>query len=226
MYDIMRCILTHVMHIVKFAIAISLAINVFLLLYYMFTSCTVGIFITMILIIFQYPKVDGQSYVIFICMVFLHCIVLLNQNIVPNCKELFLHIPTTVVHLKLLYHLTGTNLQVLMCPPITELLSRIGDIEEVTTSPDTKDANASYICEFYRQLNISGFCPEDETTLDIPIINKTEIEIICRLAVAAIPPNNTFACYPRADPMAPCEDLLGSWALRVLIWVVFVVTLW
>ena len=25
--------------------------------------------------------------------------------------------------------------------------------------------------------------------------------------------------------MAPCEDLLGSWALRVLIWVVFVVTL-
>ena len=110
-------------------------------------------------------------------------------------------------------------------PPITELPSRIGDIEEVTTSPDTKDANASYICEFYRQLNISGFCPEDETTLDIPIINKTEIEIIRRLAVAAIPPNNTFACYPRADPMAPCEDLLGSWALRVLIWVVFVVTL-
>ena len=25
--------------------------------------------------------------------------------------------------------------------------------------------------------------------------------------------------------MAPCEDLLGSWPLRVLIWVVFVVTL-
>ena len=110
-------------------------------------------------------------------------------------------------------------------PPITELPSRIGDIEEVTTSPDTKDANASYVCEFYRQYNISGFCPEDETTLDIPIINKTEIEIIHRIAVAAIPPNNTFACYPRADPMAPCEDLLGSWALRVLIWVVFVVTL-
>ena len=110
-------------------------------------------------------------------------------------------------------------------PPIIELPSRIGDIEEVTTSPDTKDANASYVCEFYRRLNISGFCPEDETTLDIPIINKTEIEIIRRLAVAAIPPNNTFACYPRADPMAPCEDLLGSWALRVLIWVVFVVTL-
>ena len=85
-------------------------------------------------------------------------------------------------------------------PPITELPSRIGDIEEVTTSPDTKDANASYVCDFYRQLNISGFCPEDETTLDIPIINKTEIEIIHRLAVAAIPPNNTFACYPRADP--------------------------
>ena len=110
-------------------------------------------------------------------------------------------------------------------PPIIELPSRIGDIEEVTTSPDTKDVNASYICDFYRQLNISGFCAEDETTLDIPIINKTEIEIIRRLAVAAIPPNNTFACYPRADPMAPCEDLLGSWALRVLIWVVFVVTL-
>ena len=34
----------------------------------------------------------------------------------------------------------------------------------------------------------------------IPIINKTGIEIIRRLAVAAIPPNNTFACYPRADP--------------------------
>ena len=115
-YDIMPCILTHVMHIVKFAIATSLAINVFLLLYYMFTSCTVGIFITMILIIFQYPKVDGQSYVIFICMIFLHCIVLLNQNIAPNCKELFLHIPTIVVHLKLLHHLTGTNLQILMCP--------------------------------------------------------------------------------------------------------------
>ena len=121
MYDITRCILTHVMHIVKFAIATTLAIYVFLLLYYMFTSCTIGIFITMILIIFQYPKVDGQSYVIFIYvyMVFLHCIVLLNQNIVPNCKELFLHIPTIVVHLKLLHHLTGTNLQVLMWCPLS-----------------------------------------------------------------------------------------------------------
>ena len=34
-YDIMRCILTHVMHIVKFAIATTLAINVF----YCYVTC-------------------------------------------------------------------------------------------------------------------------------------------------------------------------------------------
>ena len=112
-------------------------------------------------------------------------------------------------------------------PPIIELPSRISDIEhEPTTSPDTISANATYICQFYIEMfNTTVFCEIDETVPDIPIINRTEIEIIRRLAIASIPPNNSFACYPRADPMAPCEDLLGSWALRVLIWVVFVVTL-
>ena len=111
-------------------------------------------------------------------------------------------------------------------PPMIKLPSRISDVEhEPTTSPDTKGTNASHVCEFWKMLNITGFCDIDETAPDIPIINRTEIEIFRRLAIASIPPNNSFACYPRADPMAPCEDLLGSWALRVLIWVVFVVTL-
>ena len=113
-------------------------------------------------------------------------------------------------------------------PPIVELPSRISDNEEVTLPPDTIGTNESFICNFYREkYNITDFCVDHEATPDLPIpnINKTEIEIIRRLAVASIPPNNSFACYPQADPMAPCEDLLGSWALRVLIWVVFVVTL-
>ena len=112
-------------------------------------------------------------------------------------------------------------------PPIIKLPSRVGDLEyEPTTSPDTRASNASYLCDFYRiNYNLSLFCDFDESLPDIPIINRTEIEIVRRLAIASIPPNDSFACYPRADPMAPCEDLLGSWALRVLIWVVFVVTL-
>ena len=93
---------------------------------------------------------------LYLYMIFLHCIMLLNQNIVPNCKELFLYIPTIVVHLKLLHHRTGINLQVLMCPLyITELPSRIDDIEnEVTISPDTKDTNASFICDFHKQFKV------------------------------------------------------------------------
>ena len=40
-------------------------------------------------------------------------------------------------------------------PPITELPSRIDDIEnEVTISPDTKDTNASFICDFHKQFKV------------------------------------------------------------------------
>ena len=119
----------------------------------------------MILIIFQCPKVDGQSYVIFICMIFLHCIVAPEPK---HCPKLQGAVFTYTYHCCAFeafappdWHKPSNP----YVPPITELPSRIGDVEEVTTSPDTKDANASYVCEFYRQLNISGFCPEDETTL-------------------------------------------------------------
>ena len=114
----------------------------------------------------------------------------------------------------------------------TVLPSRIQDIDEVTSHPDTRPSNKSEVCDFWESINhshvVAGICGDSGTESPIPEpprINKTEIEIVRRLAVAAIPPNFSFVCYPRADPMAPCEDLLGSWPLRVLIWVVFVVTL-
>ena len=106
----------------------------------------------------------------------------------------------------------------------------IEDSEEVTPAPDTKTTNISYVCEFFKLLNITGPCPTDEMaepSFYPPQINitVTEIEIVRSLDVAQIPSTNSFTCYPKADPMAPCEHLLGSWALRILIWVVFLLVL-
>lgn len=116
--------------------------------------------------------------------------------------------------------------------PIIVLPSRIEDIEEITATPDLKEANHSHICEFWKQFNITTFCTINELADEMaepssesPQINLTEIKIIRRLTVANIPPNNSFVCYPKADPLTPCENLLGSWALRILVWIVFVVIL-
>ena len=110
--------------------------------------------------------------------------------------------------------------------PVTGLPSRIQDIDEVTSHPDTRASNKSVVCDFYERINQSHLGAEacggsgaESPILEPPRVNKMEIEIVRRLAVAAIPPNNTFVCYPQADPMASCEYLPGSWPLRVLIWV-------
>lgn len=112
-------------------------------------------------------------------------------------------------------------------PPTVVLPSRIEDLEEVTASPDLESTNRSYVCSFWTNLGVGGFCLNEtnSSSPEPPTINVKEIEIARRKTIESIPPNNSFACYPKADPMSPCEDLLGSWVLRVLIWVVFVVTL-
>ena len=107
---------------------------------------------------------------------------------------------------------------------------RIEDIEEeVTVSPDViPSANASYICEFYKLFNITSFCPSDEEaepSFEPPKLNHTVTEIIHHLAIITTPLNNSLVCYPQGGLMTPCEHLFGSWALRVLVWVVFVVIL-
>ena len=103
----------------------------------------------------------------------------------------------------------------------------VEDREPVTPPTDISPIDAEDVCEFWRRLNITAGCPEDVATSSPtpPTINKTEVEIIRHLRVLSIPEKNEFICYPKADPMMPCEDLLGSWVLRVLIWVIFVVTL-
>lgn len=109
----------------------------------------------------------------------------------------------------------------------------ITDLEEVTPNPNTQAADPDDVCEFYKNLSIENFgCPynndndnaDDEAT-EPPQINRTEITILRRQVIDSIPFNGFFVCYPKADPMAPCEDLLGSWVLRVLVWIVFLVTL-
>ena len=104
----------------------------------------------------------------------------------------------------------------------------IEDSEELTIAPDTTSTDSSYVCDFFKLLNITLLCPTDEMaepSFDPPQINITEIKIVRSLDVARIPSTNSFTCYPKADPMAPCEHLLGSWALRILIWVVFLLVL-
>ena len=102
----------------------------------------------------------------------------------------------------------------------------IEDLEEVTTPPDvTANPSDVYVCEFLKFLNISVGNICSEPSFDPPQINITEIEVVRTSDVARIPPTNSFVCYPKADPMAPCEHLLGSWALRILIWAVFLLVL-
>ena len=111
------------------------------------------------------------------------------------------------------------------------LPSHINDLEEVTAPPGIpNDRNLTYICNFYKLLyNITDFCLSDEEakpSVEPTQIYLTEIEIIHRhLAITNTSLNNSLVCYPRADPMTPCEHLFGSWVLRVLVWVVFVVIL-
>ena len=112
--------------------------------------------------------------------------------------------------------------------PVIAYPDVIEDNEPVTTAPDTTSTDGEYVCDFFKLLNITYGCPEEVTPTSSPTpptINRTAVEIIRHLRVVSIPETNSFVCYPQADPMMPCEDLLGSWVLRVLIWVVFVVTL-
>ena len=104
----------------------------------------------------------------------------------------------------------------------------VEDLEPVTTDPDTRGTDDESVCAFFEKLNITNGCPERNgptASPTPPIINRTAVEIIRHLRIASIDDDEPFVCYPKADPMMPCEDLLGSWVLRVLIWVVFVVTL-
>ena len=103
------------------------------------------------------------------------------------------------------------------------------EVSVLTATPDTLPTNSTHVCEFYKALNITIFCDtdeEEEPSFEPPQINHTVTEIIHHLApITTIPLKNSLVCYPQADLMTPCVHLFGSWVLRVLVWVVFVVIL-
>ena len=55
--------------------------------------------------------------------------------------------------------------------------------------------------------------------------NRHIVDVKCKERVHPASNLEDLRCYPRYHVFTPCEDLLGSWALRVLVWAVVILAL-
>ena len=111
----------------------------------------------------------------------------------------------------------------------------IVDTQNYTPGPTLSDPPSDYCDTFSSSFNfntIAFLCSgnfsnerSDPDRRPVKNLNYTEIIFVPRNARHIPEKENRFICYPHSDPMTPCEDLLGTWVLRVLIWFVFIVTL-
>ena len=101
--------------------------------------------------------------------------------------------------------------------------------DDFTPDPSLSVVDLPEVCEHFSHLpTLPPICVSNtssEENRPIKHLNRTEIIFIPRQERYIPKRTNTFLCYPHSDPMTPCEDLLGSWVLRILIWFVFIVTL-
>ena len=99
-------------------------------------------------------------------------------------------------------------------PPTTQLPT----ISETTISPD----------EFFEWLKkYTSVAPD---AVNITFVNETTVvddvdHVVFKRKKEAINDISFVTCYPRFHPLTPCEDLMGSWVLRVFVWAVIILAL-
>ena len=107
------------------------------------------------------------------------------------------------------------------------------DTDTFTPSPSLGSADITEVCKHFKDIvPLPPICllngDDDDDDGDDPIIenfNRTEIILVARNE-RHIPERGgqLFICHPYSDkPMTPCKDLFGSWVLRILIWLLFIV---
>jgi len=108
--------------------------------------------------------------------------------------------------------------------PEPESVIEIIDIEMFTPSPSIEEPSISDLCELFKDLPLP-ICDRDgdDDPPQLPIANQTEIVFVTRKERLIPERKSLFLCHPYSDePMTPCKDLLGSWVLRILTWLLFI----
>jgi len=114
-----------------------------------------------------------------------------------------------------------------------EIKRELVDIYEFTPPPSLQEIEPSEACKFFENFSAIINLPcedtytedEEEDVRPVKRLNRTEIIFVPAKERYIPDREGIFYCSPHSDPMTPCEDLLGSWVLRILIWFVFIVTL-
>ena len=81
------------------------------------------------------------------------------------------------------------------------------------------------ILNFFSSINPFGGGSISPGNITFDINGAPKIKVNCKTRVHPTSKLDDLRCFPRYNEFTPCEDLLGSWALRVLVWAVVILAL-